>query len=240
MNEGRDSTAMSCRFCATPNLGVNLFCVGCGRALSVVIKEAVALPNSRPSSAYIASGSGDAVLICESCAAQNPSRYLFCGSCARSLRNAIPTSVPTQVISCSESTCRECSSANARNDHFCVHCGTPLRVPQSEREVVSTSHAVARYHIQNRIRLRITLLASASLLLAPAVVLSAVAGMQWAVAPFVLALLSAAMSVGRLNRRSLTMFVSDTKMLLGGARMPGRDVHQPTGAMSIEFFSADT
>ena len=168
--------------------------------------------------------------MCGACGTRNPGLFLFCGSCAKSLRNVHPAAVPTPEIETAiaeersanaglEPTCQECAYAIPEDCQFCVRCGTPLRVLEPEREIVSTSPAVSGPSTSNRIRLRLTLLSSATLLLALAVVLYAIAGRQWAVAPFTLALISAIVSVGKLSRRSLALFTSDMRAAFGGTRV---------------------
>ena len=234
---------MSCSVCTTPNLAGHLFCVGCGRALRAATEEPVFFLASKPSPSPITSDSGDADLICGACAAPNPRRYLFCGSCARSLRNTHPAADPTpetESASAPDSavewsthattgiSCHECTSANPKDCQFCTSCGTPLHAPETEQEVVSTSPVAAGQSIQNRIRLRLTLLSSASLLLALAVVLYAIAGRQWTVAPLTLALASAVVSVGKLNRWSLALFTSDMRAAFGGTRFSRQDTSTKT------------
>ena len=158
MNDNGNSPGMSCSVCTTLNLAGHLFCVACGRALRAATKEPVSYLASIPSPASVTSDSGDADLICGACAAPNPRRYLFCGSCARSLRNTLPaaeptpetesTSAPDSVVEWSAHatigiSCHECTSVNPEDSQFCTSCGTPLSDRETEQEDVSTSPVAA-------------------------------------------------------------------------------------------------
>ena len=98
VNYNNESPGTSCSVCTTPNLAGHPFCVECGRALRAASREPVSQPASKSSPSPNTSDSGDTELICGTCAAPNPRRYLFCGSCARSLRNTRPAAEPTPEV----------------------------------------------------------------------------------------------------------------------------------------------
>ena len=78
----------------------------------------------------------------------------------------------------------------------------------------------------NRVQLRFALLASAVALLVLALFVYALSGVQWAIAPFVLALLSGVFGVGRLSRRSLALLRADVAAMFGGDAAPVAPVVQ--------------
>ena len=70
---------------------------------------------------------------------------------------------------------------------------------------------------KNRVRLRLVLLASSAFMLLLALFAYALAGMQWAIAPLVLALLTFGIAAGRLSGRSLALLKDDLRAILTGA-----------------------
>ena len=70
---------------------------------------------------------------------------------------------------------------------------------------------------KNRVRLRLVLLASSAFMLLFALFAFALAGIQWAIAPLALALLTFGIAVGRLSGRSLALLNEDLRVILTGA-----------------------
>ena len=84
----------------------------------------------------------------------------------------------------------------------------------------------------NRARLRFWLIASAMSLLAIALFAYAFFGIVWALAPLAVSALAFAMSLGRMSRRSLSLFWIDLKLILGDApsATSERDTKTPEAA----------
>ena len=77
----------------------------------------------------------------------------------------------------------------------------------------------------NRTRLRLVLLSSAAILLLIALFTFALLGLQWAIAPAVLAALSGVVALGRMTRRSFSLFVADLRSTFIGT---------PAGAVTTD------
>ena len=70
---------------------------------------------------------------------------------------------------------------------------------------------------KNRVRLRLVLLASSAFMLLLALFAYALVGIQWAIAPLVLALLTFGIGAGRLSGRSLALLNDDLRVILTGS-----------------------
>ena len=78
--------------------------------------------------------------------------------------------------------------------------------------------------MSRRAQLRLTLLASAGALSLVAVACGLLAGVQWAIAPFALAIFLVVTSFGSMSRKSLALFRDDLQEVLGGAPAEARAV----------------
>ena len=70
---------------------------------------------------------------------------------------------------------------------------------------------------KNRVRLRLVLLASSAFMLLLALFAYALVGVQWAIAPLVIAVLTFGIAAGRLSGRSLALLKDDLRLILTGA-----------------------
>ena len=89
----------------------------------------------------------------------------------------------------------------------------------------------------NRARLRFWLIASAMSLLAIALFTYAFFGVVWALAPLAVSALAFAMSLGRMSRRSLSLFWIDLKLMLGDAPSATSELGTKTAAAADDALS---
>ena len=138
------------------------------------------------------------------------------------------TAAMSTPVNLSSVSCEACGASNPADYRFCADCGNALhaeqQTPARAREPAPNAAAAhltpaerPTSGMSNRAQLRLTLLASAGALLLVGVASGMLAGVQWAVAPFALAIFLVVTSFGRMSHRSLTLFKDDLREILDGA-----------------------
>ena len=191
-------TKVECAECGWLNAAEYAFCVECGIALRTE-PETEAPPVAAP-----------ADMRCANCGWLNAAEYAFCVECGIALRTEPETEAPP-VAAPTEARCGNCGWLNAAEYAFCIECGNAMgNAPKPIAESIPAPQ------MSNRLKLRLTLLLSASVLASLALAVYFVVNVQWAIAPAVVALLSLWLALGSMSNRSFALFKSDMRRIFIG------------------------
>lgn len=149
----------------------------------------------------------------------------------------------------SDIACISCGEQNPAGYSFCENCGSPLQIeaePPAQASEATTSRRIpAEAAFSNRVELRLALLSFGLFLLTVALLSYALIGPQWAIAPAFVGAVSLVVAPGRLTRGSWSLFLSDLRIMLGGAG-PSAQEEEPAdrrtetrSAQSVASQSAD-
>ena len=121
--------------------------------------------------------------------------------------------------------CSTCGTQNPVGYSYCENCGSLLEAdakPADESPPDSSPEEVqSAAPLSNRIQLRLVLLTSGVTLVLIAIFAFVLLGFEWSVAPLVVGGISFAGALGRMSGRSLSLFRSDLRILLGGSPSSG-------------------
>ena len=150
----------------------------------------------------------------------NPRSHSSCVACGNALHETATASDLVSNDGLPDIACGSCGAQNPAGYSFCENCGNSLQTgaePLAQEPDTTTSRGLpAEAILSNRVELRLVLLSYGLLLLAIALLAYALFGPQWAIAPAVVGVVSLAVAPGRLSRSSLSLFLSDLRVMLGG------------------------